>query len=75
MTVPAGTFWTPDVIFLDVVETKYSSYSHQMIHAAGLVIPITTTASITLMCQMKVKYFPFDTQASYKKCNYTTQVL
>ena len=67
-TVAADTVWTPDVIFYDAVEIKYSSYSQQLITYDGTVVAHTATMTTTLTCQMRVKYFPFDTQVNNYSC-------
>ena len=65
--LPPRSFWTPDIVLLEVSGVDYDAYEDQFITADGLVIARSTTATLKISCQLSFLYFPFDQQVSYSK--------
>ncbi|XP_075257850.1 acetylcholine receptor subunit beta-like 1 [Convolutriloba macropyga] len=60
--LPPRSFWTPDIVLLEVSGVDYDAYEDQFITADGLVIARSTTATLKISCQLSFLYFPFDQQ-------------
>ena len=62
VSLPENTLWVPDIVFFDATEVVDEVYTQQTIYNFGLVIAKSSTVNMKLTCDVKVRYFPFDTQ-------------
>ncbi|XP_075244130.1 neuronal acetylcholine receptor subunit beta-3-like [Convolutriloba macropyga] len=65
--VPSGTFWTPDLEFMEVINVIHDGFHRQVVFSNGWVHALTSLASLQLSCQFDVTNFPYDNQT----CNIT----
>ncbi len=62
LTLPKGSFWSPNLNLKDATEILYSSNDSQYVHYDGLVIIESKSLNIKFSCTLKLRRFPFDQQ-------------
>ncbi|XP_075264708.1 neuronal acetylcholine receptor subunit eat-2-like, partial [Convolutriloba macropyga] len=63
LTFPHSTFWSPDIVALDVSEAVYESFEKQVIYSNGNVFAWSALMTVKLSCAFDVTYFPYDEQS------------
>ncbi|XP_075260046.1 neuronal acetylcholine receptor subunit beta-3-like isoform X2 [Convolutriloba macropyga] len=63
MFFPRFSFWTPDIVPLDAVDTLYESFYNQIVRGDnGMVAAYSSLVTIRFSCIFDVALFPFDEQ-------------
>ncbi|XP_063717738.1 acetylcholine receptor subunit alpha-like 1 [Symsagittifera roscoffensis] len=65
--VPAGTFWSPDIVMLQTTEQTYSGFSRQGVYSNGTVVAYSSLLTMKMSCAFDVSKFPADQQTCQLK--------
>ncbi len=61
LLVPGGTFWVPDLLFLNAIKLR-SSWGGQSIRDSGAVTAVEDSIVLKYSCSFYMRFFPFDKQ-------------